>query len=252
MLREAEGVPEYPEQVAAFRYRESTVCEIRPISHDDAWITYTSSDRKFMLLKKEGQLQDSVPIPTETASFVVTDDNIFISADYCKHVLVRMDQAGKTTNIMTTSPLRPLSVGLALNGNILVTLVDDASCTRTAESLRKVQMVTSAGEVLHTYEFGMDGSSPVFTAPIKPIQNYNSNVCVVDTSEVASKKDNGNVYVFHENGGFKFVYKGNGEEFNPQGICCDSHVILIVTSYASVRLQLKSTMCTSLTAREHS
>ena len=40
--------------------------------------------------------------------------------------------------------------------------------------------------------------------------------------EIAPKKNNGNVCVFHEDGGMKFVYRGNGEEFNPHAICCDS------------------------------
>ena len=144
-MEEAERVPGSPEQVSAFRYKESGVFEIRPVSHDDAWITYRS-DRKFMLLKKDGQLQDSLPIPTGNRSFFVTDDNSFISADYHKQVVVRIDHVGKMSNIMTTSPLHPDSVGPALNGNILVTLVDDDSYTRTADSQRKFQMVTSAGE----------------------------------------------------------------------------------------------------------
>ena len=227
-VEEAERIPGSPEQVSAFRYKESAVCDIRPVSHDDAWITFP--DGKFTLLKNDGHLQDSVPIPTGNISFFVTDDNSFISADYHKQVVVRIDHAGRTTNIMTTSPLRPLSVGPALNGNILVTLVDEVSDTRTAESQCQVQMVTSAGEVLHTYEFGEDGSSPAFTRPICPTQNYNSNVCVINILEIAPKKYIGSECVFHEDGGMKFVYSSNGKEFYPQDICCDSLCNIICTS----------------------
>ena len=125
-VEEAERVPGSPEQVSAFRYKDSQVYDIRSGSHDDAWITYLS-DRKFMLLKIEGQLQDSVPKQTDLASFFVTDDKSFISADSNKQVVVRINHASKTTNIMTTSPLHPEYVGPALNGNILVSLVDEES-----------------------------------------------------------------------------------------------------------------------------
>ena len=228
-MEEAKRVPGSPEQVSAFRYKDIAVHTIRPVSHDEAWMT-NIRDNNIILINKSGHTQDTVPQLTDRASFFLAGDISFISTQYNQKFVVRIDHSGKITNVMTTSPLRPVDVGPALDGNILVTLVDEDSFTRTAESQRKIQMVTSAGEVLHTYEFGEDGSSPVFTKLGQPTQNYNSNVCVLNSFEIAPKKYNGNVCVFHEDGGMKFVYSGNGEEFNPQDMCCDSLCNIICTN----------------------
>ena len=50
-------------------------------------------------------------------------------------------------------------------------------------------MMTPGGQVLHTYEFGEDGSTPVLTKPGRPTQNYNSNVCIADNYEIATNNN---------------------------------------------------------------
>ena len=89
----------------------------------------------------------------------MTLDKGFISAYFNELCVVSIDHSGRTKRVFDTSPLHPLDVGPALNGNILVTLVDELSHTRTADSQRKVQMITSKGEPMHTYEFGEDGTT---------------------------------------------------------------------------------------------
>ena len=91
-------------------------------------------------------------------------------------------------------------------------------------------MVTPEGEVLHTYEFGEDGSTPLFTKPIRPMQNYNSNVCVINQYQ-ADDKPAGTVCVFYEDGTLKFIYKGKGTGFNPIDISCDSVCNIACISY---------------------
>ena len=173
------------DQFSAFSYNESTVCDIRFVSHDEAWIKYEEIDQ-ITLLKKSGQVRDTVPYEAEHNSFFVMNGEDFISYDHEEQVVVRIEHYGKRSNIMVTSPLYPLDVGPALNGNILVTLVDEGKFTRTADSQRKVQMITPGGELIHTYEFGEDGVTPIFTAPCTPIQNFDSNVCAINEYETAT------------------------------------------------------------------
>ena len=173
------------DQLSAFRYNESTVCDIRPVSHDEAWIKYEEKDQ-ITLLNKRGQVRDTAPYEAEHNSFFVMNDKTFISYEFEEQVVVRIEHSGERSNIMVTSPLYPLDVGPALNGNILVTLVDEGKFTRTADSERKVQMITPGGELLHTYEFGEDGLTPIFTAPCTPTQNFNSNVCAINEYETAT------------------------------------------------------------------
>ena len=217
------------DQLSAFRYNESIVWDIRPVSHDEAWIKYKEIDQ-FMLLNKSGQVQDTVPYTANYRSFFVMNDKDFISYHHGKQVVVSIEHSGETSTIMNTSPLYPVHVGPALNGNILVTLADGEELTRTADSQRKVQMITPGGEMLHTYEFGEDCLTPIFTAPFRPTQNFNSNVCVINQYDTADGNARSDVCVFYEDGGLKFVYSGHGGEFYPTDICCDSLCNVICTN----------------------
>ena len=232
-MRKAKEVLESPEQISMFRYQESNVYTIRPVSSYNAWFKFNNNPEHFALFNKEGQQKTTFQSQKGNLSFLVTVDNNFISADYESKGVMRIDLSGKTTNILKSSDLRPVEIGSALNGNILVSFVDTMSSSRTAESQRKVQMLTPQGEVLHTYEFEKDGSTPVFTYPIRPTQNYNSNVCVVNKYSVSvrPKSYRGNVCVFYEDGGLKFIYRGHGQEISPLGICCDSLCNIIFGSY---------------------
>ena len=203
---------------------------IRPISSEQAWIAYKDED-DIVLMQKNGACIQSVKHHTDVNSFIVTKDNYFVNVDFRKQTILKMDQSGKRSVIMNTAPMRPVSVGEALDGNILVSLVDELSGTRTAQSQRKVQMVTPGGQVLHTYEFGGDGSTPVFTTPGRPTQNYNSNVCIIDIYEIGEDRYRGKVLVFYEDGELKFIYKGRDGEFNPQDICCDSLCNILCINY---------------------
>ena len=210
--------------LSTFRFNESWVYDILPVSHDEAWITYTKNDQ-ITLLNKSGQVQDTVSCETDLDSFFLTNDKVFISYNFEEQVVVSIEHSGKTSNIMSTSPLYPLNVGPALNGNILVTLVDKFEYTRTAESQRKVQMITPAGELLHTYELGEDCVTPIFTMPIGPTQNFNSNVCAINRNG-----GKGDVCVCYEDGGLKFVYSGHGGEFYSIDICCDTLCNILCTN----------------------
>ena len=217
------------DQLSGFRYNESWVNAIRPVSHDGAWIKYEEIDQ-LTLLDKRGQVMDTVPYEAEYMSFFVMNYKDFISYDYTKQVVVSIEHSGKTSSIMSTSPLYPLNVGPALNGNILVTLVDERKFTRTANSQRKGQMITPEGELLHTYEVGEDCATPIFTLPWRPTQNFNSNVCIINLYDTSDKTLRGDVCVFYEDGGLKFVYSGHGGEFWPFDICCDSLCNIICTN----------------------
>ena len=92
-------------------------------------------------------------------------------------------------------------------------------------------MMSPSGDVVRTYEYGADDTTPMLTRPGRVTQNYNSDVCVLNRFEVAKDKLRGNVCVFFEDGGLKFVYSGHGGEFNPTGICCDSLCKIICSNF---------------------
>ena len=217
-------------KVSSFRYKDSPVYTICPVSRNKAWITH-KGNQEFMLINLDGTVEDS--IPKQTDNFFVTDDDDFITPNYRKEVVFKTDRNSKTTTVIKTSPLRPFHVGKALHGNILVTLVDSLSYSKTQNSRRLVQMISPRAEVIHTYEFGEDGTTPVLTIPSSPTQNFNTNVCVVNEYEVEPNTYRGNLCVFYEDGGLKFVYNGKSDKYGflPQDICCDNLCNIICVNY---------------------
>ena len=229
-VREAKKASQSLEQLSVFCYPESSVTALCPVSRDKAWVTW-KGDKQFTLMHKDGEQLDSVPKEAANCGFYVKDDEI-INGDYHKQAVLKIDHSGKASNIMDTSPLYPVDVGQAPNGNILVTLVDKWSRSRTAESERKAIMLTPGGEVLHEYQFGEDGSTPVLSFPTIPTQNFNSDICIVNDFTIAPKTYKGNICVFYEDGGLKFVYKGQTEKFRPEAICCDSLSNILCVDYS--------------------
>ena len=235
--KETTIVSRSPEQLSSFHFQDSKVQDICPVSQDEAWITY-KDNKNYILISKDGKQRDSVPKEAENAGFFVADDRSIINCDYHKQVVQRIDPSGKTTNIMNTSPLRPVTVGKALNGNILVTLVDKWSRSRTADSKRIALMLTPEGEEIQSYVFDHDGATPALSFPTRPGQNYNSNICVLNHFAVAPNTYKANVCVFYEDGGLKFVYNGQSEDFDPEGICFDSLSNIICADFNCNNLQV--------------
>ena len=217
------------EQISSFQNTDKQVHTICPFSDNEAWLTY-SAPGDFTYLNRDGKLIKSVKNGASGLSFILNDDGFFVCNRRQKSIL-KVDMSGMSTVWMDTSPLGASYIGQALNGNILISLRDESSGTRTEQSQRSVRMVTPSGDVLHSYEYGEDGITPVLTSPQWVTQNYNSDVCAVNKYEIEKDKWRGNICSFYEDGGFRFVYSGRDGEFNPSGICCDSLCNIICSNY---------------------
>ena len=230
-VNEISSVPNVFGKTSTFLHKEVRLNTIRPITNDNAWITY-EGEKEFALMNRTGKCFQLVNKNTDDHCFFVSkEENIFIHLDFDRKIVLKIDNSGKTSVIMKTAPLRPFQVGEALDGNILVSLIDEFSFIRTAQSNRNVQMVIPGGQVLHTYEFGEDGFTPMLTIPCALTQNYKSNVCMINQYQIHEGKHRGKVIVFHEKGELKFIYKGHSDEFQPFGICCNSLCNLICNNY---------------------
>ena len=237
-IREGETEKLRTEQISSFKHKESQAHTIYPISREIAWITYAGS-KKFTSLLRDGHHVRTVPKDTDWHSFIVINDGFLLCNEQERNIL-KVDMTGKTTLWVSVSPLLSRFIGHALNGNILITLVDEHSGSRTEESRRRVQMISPSGNMLHQYEYSEDGTTSVLTFPTRVTQNYNSDVCVPNRFE--QKKDvwSGNVCVFNEDGALKFVYSGHGGKFRPSGICCDLLCNIICVNYADDTIHILS------------
>ena len=208
------------EMTSSFQYKDTDVVTICPTTDKEAWLTY-GGPAEINILRSDGNHTKTIKYNASSFSFIPYDGGFLVCNRKQKNIL-KIDISGKSSLWMNTSPLEANCIGEALNGNVLISLCDEYSGARTEQSQRSVRMVTPSGDVLHSYEYGEDGITPVLTCPQRVTQNYNSEVCVVNKYEIAKGNWRGNVCVFYEDGGLRFVYNGHDGEFNPCGICCDS------------------------------
>ena len=210
------------EQISCFQHKRTDIVTISPTSREAAWLTYWNA-KEFTSLRQDGQHIESVPKTVGTHSFIVQNQNQnFLLCNKEGKNILQVKTTGEISEVMNVAPLLPRFIGHALGDNILVSLVDEPLGYRTEKSQRKVQMLSIGSDVLHSYEYGEDGNTPIFTRPARVTQNYNSDVCVVNDYEITKGNWRGNVNVFYENGRLRFVYSGHVREFYPSGICCDS------------------------------
>ena len=232
-LEDGTTIARRPEMLSKFQCKRSNLHSLCPISRDEAWIAFDKS-HEFILLRRDGSKIESVKKNGTGHSFIIHDNSFLLcNQDEQQKNILKIDMSGKTSTWAKVSPLLPRYIGHALNGNILISLVDEMSDSKTDKSRRIVQMLTPNGEVCHTYEFDVDGTTPALTFPKRVTQNYNSDVCVGNEYKVVTHKFDGNVCVFNENGGLKFKYKGQGGVFIPDGICCDTRCNIICTNYVN-------------------
>ena len=216
--------------ITSFKHRTTSAHTICPVSAEEAWITYYD-ERKFELMRPNGHRTKKVKKDTKRHSFILQND-VFLLCNEDERNILKIDMVGNKKVWMNLSPLQARFIGQALHSNILISLSDVESGSRTNASQRRVQMVSPVGEVLHTYEFGKDGATSVLISPNRVTQNYNSDVCIVNRYEGANGKWLGEVYLYYADGGLKCVYKGCGAYFDPAGICCDPLCNIICANYS--------------------
>ena len=147
------------QQVSSFRTRKgSRAHTIFPVSNDKAWITF-NEEKAFALVRLDGHCTKRVAKDTERHSFVYQNELFFLCNEDKRNIL-KIDNDGKKSELIDVSPLKSRFIGHAMNGNVLVTLVDQCYGFRTKNSTRKVQMMSPHGKVLRTYEYRQDGITP--------------------------------------------------------------------------------------------
>ena len=203
---------------SSFKHKNVAVFTICPYYENEAWLTH-GDKAEIELIRRDGHHVKSIKYHASSFSFILHAGGFLVCNSNKKNIL-KVDMSGKSSVWMVTSPLEAWYIRETFSGNVLISLRDKKSGTRTEQSQRSVRMVAPSGDVLHSYEYDQDGT-PVLTCPQNLTQNYNSDICVVNKYEVAKHDWRGNVCVFYEDGGLRFVYSGHNGEFNPFGICCD-------------------------------
>lgn len=142
----------------------------------------------------------------------------------------------------STDPLIPVGVCMAVDKNLLVTLLDneDESFQLDLESRRLVRHLTLTGEIIKEYEFKDDSRTRLFTGPFRVTQNRKTDICVINRTS----KFTGEVVNLSFAGFLNFVYRGHdpSENFNPTDVVCDCFSNIIVCNILSSKIHILSSV----------
>lgn len=149
----------------------------------------------------------------------------------CTDKTVRTVSPDNINILFSTKPLIPLCVCKSSNGEILLSLVDNLSNSRSRSSTRVVQRMTRTGQVTATYQYQEDGRTPLFTKPYRMTLSSQKDLIVADHTS----SHTGRLCVLNEDGRLRFIYEGKSgkKDFKPNGVCCDTESHILVADSAS-------------------
>lgn len=216
-------------EIHCFKQGTEPVLAINAFSEEFTWFHCNNS--KFTeRINEHGKVTKQIYIGGWTSSFVVLHSGDMVYTEFEGCTMQKVYKTGKVEEFWTTKPLMPLGVGLALDGGLLVCLVDKDCYDVGVESMRMVQHLTDEGHLTETYEYAEDKKTRLFNFPYRVAENFNTDICVVDRQS----KDVVIIKVVSFDRRLKFMYHGNEhtkDRFHPSGIVCDSSCRIIITDF---------------------
>ena len=218
---------------SAFKYGAHDVESICPMG-SKAWI-HQRECRTNALINIDGDIIRKLNFRFTANSIVRNRDGILFCADFkdrCVYKVIASEN--KITKLFETNGLRPTSIYLTRDNNLLLGLVDDIDYTPRVHCTRKIVKVCFDGNEVRSYD-----SDQMFTIPRKVIETPIREICVIDVLG----ENKGRVCVLDPKGKLKFVYK----EYRPKAplwdrwtmdigawdVSCDRRCRLVVSSYRS-------------------
>lgn len=225
-------------EIHCFKHGTEPVLAINAFSEEFTWFHCNNS--KFTeRMNDRGKVTKQIYIGGWTSSFVVLHSGDMVYTEFEGGTMQKVYKTGKVEEFWTTKPLMPLGVGLALDGGLLVCLVDKDCYDVSEDSMRMVQHLTEEGHLTETYEYADDKRVRLFNFPYRVAENFNTDICVVDRQS----KDVVIIKVVSFDRRLKFVYHGNEntkERFHPSGIVCDTYCNIIITDFNNHCIHLLS------------
>ncbi|KAJ8301021.1 hypothetical protein KUTeg_022540 [Tegillarca granosa] len=164
---------------------------------------------------------------------MTSHDNIIVT-DNRKPLLHKLTTKGVKTQTISTSPLRPVALCEATDGNLLVSLVDKPSHKVGKSSRRLVSRITMDGNTIESYEY--QNTSRLFTWPHGVSENINKDICVVDRTS----KTSGRLVVVDNKGKLRYTYDGQklNHSFYPRDVKCDKSGHVIVNDRNNIKVHI--------------
>lgn len=136
---------------------------------------------------------------------VIDNGDVYVT-QYKNKSIVRLFPSDSVSANFSTVPLKPEGICQSTEGELLVTLTDGDSnrCEMDSHNRSLVRHVTLRGDVIREYENQADGQTRLFTIPYRVKQNGNTDICVVNRTDIAS----GELVILSSVGSLKSLYQG--------------------------------------------
>ncbi|XP_061166371.1 E3 ubiquitin-protein ligase TRIM71-like [Saccostrea echinata] len=215
-------------EIGIFTNGSEAITSLFPVSPTNAWL-YSDNSRHNKEVTFNGELKHMMELGAYSRDFFVGDEGNHVYA--CTDKTVRTVSVEKVDILFSTKPLLPLSLCKSGPGEILLSLVDNLSNSRSRSSTRVVQRMTLSGQVNATYQYENDGKTPLFTKPYRIALSSHKDIIVADQTGSHS----GRLCVLDLDGRVRFFYEGKGgkRDFKPSGVCCDVENNVIVADSAN-------------------
>lgn len=215
-------------EIGIFTNGSEAVTAVAPASPNTAWI-YSDNSRQNTEVTTNGELRKVMELGAYSRDFFVGEDGTHVHA--CTDKTVRTVTPEKVNILFSTKPLIPLCVCKSSPGEMLLSLVDNLSNSRSRSSTRVVQRMTMSGQVTATFQYEDDGRTPLFTKPYRMTLSSQRDLIVADHTSSHS----GRLCVLDLEGRVRFTYSGKGgkKDFKPNGVCCDAENNILVADSAS-------------------
>ena len=207
-------------KIAELKLKETGIGCIEATSENEALIKMIKS---VQLIAINGDVKMTMHSGIACYNFATTSDEKIIVCDDKENKIKVIDQSDKCSVLFDTGDLHPALVCITNAGELLISMWDEDSYSRTSSSRRLVKRMTMEGEEVCVYEYDNDGKTPLFHRPIVTVEHSNGDVSIIDKFRNDNSVLTGVIYGFDIRGNKKFRYSGQSDNhpFNPLGLCCD-------------------------------
>ena len=198
--------------------------------------------KSVQLISINGDVKMTRPRDMLCYNFAISGAKIIL-CDVNTNEVKMIDKSDKCSVLFNTGLLHPTFVTATTAGELLISMWDEDSHSRTSSSHRLLKRMTMKGEVVCEYEYENDGITPLFNRTEKTVEYYNGDFSVIDNRCNYKNKISSVVYRFDFRGNVKFRYSGqpNIYPYNPLDLCSDMHGNTITTDSKNRNVQLIDT-----------
>ncbi|OWF49766.1 uncharacterized protein LOC110451267 [Mizuhopecten yessoensis] len=234
-------------KMASFQITNQSVDVLVSTSREHAWLC--DHLKNLCLVDKDGKTLVKRKLDHVPESITISDDGTVYFTSYREKAIKKLDVSGKITYVLNTSPLHPVGLSLANEGDLLICVVDKFDFVTGKNKPKDILKVKIDRGEVKSVKFKDD--SEKLTAPYRILENTNGDVLVIDGLSETS----GRLVVFNDVGGVKFTYSGddtgNGQPFCPTNMCIDhignifvvdggSHCIHVLNSVGELQRKIIS------------